>query len=166
MKQNSFKNFYMRRTNLLLWLLIQHLDTSTMFYRSTTIGFVHMSILYTPVNLKFSVILGRFVKHRCWRKTNYSINIDAGGKLTTQLYDKRDDFSFTIVNFPYIWATSHYHLHTGYTSLNWFDMQGPALHTISVWVGVDYWQASWCYRDFYSLVWCQRFASSRDVTVI
>ena len=30
------------------------------------------------------------------------LNIDADGKLTTQLYDKRDDFSFTIVNFPYI----------------------------------------------------------------
>jgi hypothetical protein len=29
-----------------------------------------------------------------------SLNIDADGKLTTQLYDKRDDFSFTIVNFP------------------------------------------------------------------
>jgi hypothetical protein len=28
------------------------------------------------------------------------LNIDAGGKLTTQLYDKRDYFSFTIVNFP------------------------------------------------------------------
>ena len=30
------------------------------------------------------------------------LSIDADGKLTTQLYDKRDDFSFTIVNFPYI----------------------------------------------------------------
>jgi hypothetical protein len=30
------------------------------------------------------------------------LNIDAHGKLKTQLYDKRDDFSFTIVNFPYI----------------------------------------------------------------
>jgi hypothetical protein len=29
------------------------------------------------------------------------LNIDAGGKLTTQLYDKRDDFNLTIVNFPY-----------------------------------------------------------------
>jgi hypothetical protein len=28
------------------------------------------------------------------------LNIDAGGKLTTQLYDKRDYFSFTIVKFP------------------------------------------------------------------
>jgi hypothetical protein len=29
------------------------------------------------------------------------INIDAGGNLTP-LYDKRDDFSFPVVNFPYI----------------------------------------------------------------
>jgi hypothetical protein len=31
---------------------------------------------------------------------NVLLNIDADGKQTTQLYDKRDDFSFTIVNFP------------------------------------------------------------------
>jgi hypothetical protein len=30
------------------------------------------------------------------------LNIDAGGKLTTQLYDKQDYFNFAIVNFPYI----------------------------------------------------------------
>ena len=29
------------------------------------------------------------------------LNINAGEKLTTQLYDKRDDFNFVIVNFPY-----------------------------------------------------------------
>ena len=28
-------------------------------------------------------------------------NIYVNGKLTTQLYDKRDDFNFAIVNFPY-----------------------------------------------------------------
>jgi hypothetical protein len=28
------------------------------------------------------------------------MKIDAGGKLTTQLHDKRDDFSFDIVHFP------------------------------------------------------------------
>jgi hypothetical protein len=32
---------------------------------------------------------------------NVLLNIDAGGKLTTQLYDKRDDFNIAIVNFPY-----------------------------------------------------------------
>jgi hypothetical protein len=29
------------------------------------------------------------------------LNIDAGGKLSIQLYDKRDDLNFAIVNFPY-----------------------------------------------------------------
>jgi hypothetical protein len=33
--------------------------------------------------------------------------IIADGKLTTQLYVKRDDFSFTIVNFPYIHVCSN-----------------------------------------------------------
>ena len=28
--------------------------------------------------------------------------IDSGGKLSTRLYDKRDDFDFHIVNFPYL----------------------------------------------------------------
>ena len=31
-----------------------------------------------------------------------NIDIDINGKLTTQLYDKRDDFSFSTVNFPYL----------------------------------------------------------------
>jgi hypothetical protein len=29
------------------------------------------------------------------------LKLDTNGKLTTQLYDKRDDFNFSIVNFPY-----------------------------------------------------------------
>jgi hypothetical protein len=28
--------------------------------------------------------------------------LDTNGKVTTQLYDKRDDFNFSIVNFPYL----------------------------------------------------------------
>jgi hypothetical protein len=39
-------------------------------------------------------------------------------------------------------------------------MHGPALPMISFWVGVGYWQISRCYRDFDSLIWCQRLASS------
>jgi hypothetical protein len=34
-------------------------------------------------------------------KLNVLLNIDVGGKLTTQLYNKRDYFDFAIVNFPY-----------------------------------------------------------------
>jgi hypothetical protein len=62
------------------------------------------------------------------------------------LYDKRDDFNFAIVDFRKYVATSHYHLHMAYihVSLNGFDIQGRALHTISCWVEVDYWHTNWC----------------------
>ena len=30
------------------------------------------------------------------------LNRDTNGKVTTQLYDKQDDFNFSLVNFPYI----------------------------------------------------------------
>jgi hypothetical protein len=30
------------------------------------------------------------------------VNIDSNGRLTTSLYDKRDDFYFAIVNFPFL----------------------------------------------------------------
>jgi hypothetical protein len=30
------------------------------------------------------------------------LKLDTSGKITTQLYDKRDDFNFSIVNFPYL----------------------------------------------------------------
>jgi hypothetical protein len=30
------------------------------------------------------------------------LKLDINGKLTTQLYDKRDDFNFSIVNFPFL----------------------------------------------------------------
>ena len=30
--------------------------------------------------------------------------IDSGGKLSTRLYDKRDDFNFHIVNFPFLFT--------------------------------------------------------------
>jgi hypothetical protein len=30
------------------------------------------------------------------------LKLETNGKLTTQLYDKLDDFNFSIVNFPYL----------------------------------------------------------------
>ena len=33
---------------------------------------------------------------------NSESSIDSGGKLSTRLYDKRDDFDFHIVNFPFL----------------------------------------------------------------
>jgi hypothetical protein len=32
----------------------------------------------------------------------YFVEIDNGGRLKTKLYDKRDDFTFQIINFPFI----------------------------------------------------------------
>ena len=50
--ETEFIQKLLHEKNLLLWPSIQHLDISTMFYRSTTISSIHMSILYTPVNWK------------------------------------------------------------------------------------------------------------------
>jgi hypothetical protein len=33
------------------------------------------------------------------------LNIDSSGRLTTSLYDKRDDFDFAIVNFPFLYSS-------------------------------------------------------------
>jgi hypothetical protein len=33
------------------------------------------------------------------------LKLDTNGKITTQLYDKWDDFNFSIVNFPYLCST-------------------------------------------------------------
>jgi hypothetical protein len=33
---------------------------------------------------------------------DFHLEIDNGGRLKTKLYDKRDDFTFPIVNFPFI----------------------------------------------------------------
>ena len=34
----------------------------------------------------------------------FLLKIDSDGRLTTTLYDKRDDFDFAIVNFPFSWS--------------------------------------------------------------
>jgi hypothetical protein len=38
------------------------------------------------------------------------LNIDSNGRLTTTLYNKRDAFSFTIVNFPFLSSTYNIHI--------------------------------------------------------
>ena len=47
------------------------------------------------------------------------LEIDSEGRLRTKLYDKRDDFNFPIVNFPFKYvATFQQHLHMEYISLS------------------------------------------------
>ena len=41
---------------------------------------------------------------RCASYLDILLNIDSDGRLTTTLYDKRDDFDFAIVNFPFLYS--------------------------------------------------------------
>jgi hypothetical protein len=68
-----------------------------MFYQSTTINSIHMSILYTPVNLKLKTPQNHLLL------LLLNIHVDVDGKLTTQLYDKRD---YSILQL----STSHIHV--------------------------------------------------------
>jgi hypothetical protein len=59
------------------------------------------------------------------------LKLDTNGKITTQLYDKLDDFNFSIVNFPYLCSNSPASLHMVYIYRSLFDMQELVRHTIS-----------------------------------
>ena len=50
------------------------------------------------------------------------LEIDSEGRLRTKLYDKRYDFNFLIVNFPFIWQNSSSNLHMDYISLSCYDI--------------------------------------------
>ena len=45
----------------------------------------------------------------------------SNGTVSTKIYDKRDDFDFAIVNFPFWMAMSPGVPHMGYTYLNLLD---------------------------------------------
>jgi hypothetical protein len=53
--------------------------------------------------------------------------IYADGKLTTQLYDKRDEFKSFIVSFPYLCSNIPF----SPVSISWFSMQENVLHMIN-----------------------------------
>ena len=57
--------------------------------------------------------------------------VDSGGKLSTRLYDKRDDFDFHIVNFPYLSSnipSGPSYVYTFHSSLDMHD----AAHTMMI----------------------------------
>jgi hypothetical protein len=78
-------------------------------------------------------------------------------KQTIQLYDKRDYFNFSIVNFPHLYiATFHHHLHMVSIFCTWLDRRICKslfyLRSFFPFEAGD-WQTSWCYRGFYNLVY-------------
>ena len=67
---------------------------------------------------------------------------DKHGHLTIKLYDKRDDFDFPIVNFPFLDSNIPASPPTVFTCRSWYDIQGlvPTI-TISV-IDVVCWQTN------------------------
>jgi hypothetical protein len=66
------------------------------------------------------------------------LKLDTNDKITTQLYDKRDDFNFSIVNFLTYVVIFQRHQHMVYIYLSLFDIQELARHTISFWFEAVY----------------------------
>jgi hypothetical protein len=94
---------YMRRMNILLLPSIQHLDISTMFIDQQLLGpFIYR--FYIPRELEIKDTTEPFTPALYLDALS---NIDARGKVATQLYDKRDDFNFTIINLTYICSNTH-----------------------------------------------------------
>jgi hypothetical protein len=83
-----------------------NIDRSTMFRlinNKQFYSYVDHSIY--PVNVKLKTPTSASYMY-----LDILLHIDAYGKLTTQLYDKRDDFNFPLSTFHIHVATSHYHL--------------------------------------------------------
>jgi hypothetical protein len=119
------KLLHEKKKNLLLWPSIRHFDISTTFYLLTIINSIRMSIRHIPMIWKSKT-------PQCSTSASYLdvlLKLDTNGKITTQLYDKRVDFNFSIVNFPYL--CSNMCVVCIYRSL--FVMQELARHTSSFW---------------------------------
>jgi hypothetical protein len=83
MKQISFKNLYMRRINLFLW------PYSTFRYIDNVLS-INNDQFHSYVDSEYPSELE--IKDTTESSTSsVLVKIDAGGKLTTQLYDKQGD---------------------------------------------------------------------------
>ena len=72
--------------------------------------------------------------------------IDSGGKLSTRLYDKRDDFDFHIVNFPFLSSTYHQALLMVCIFHSSLDMHDAA-HTMMISdIATSAWLIDFCHK--------------------
>jgi hypothetical protein len=90
----------MRRINLLLWPSIQHLD---LLIKNDHFHSYVDSIYPSELEIKDTIESPTSASY-----LDVLLNIDVGGKLSTQLYDKRNDFEFAIVNFPHRYVKSRF----------------------------------------------------------
>ena len=78
------------------------------------------------------------------------INIDNKGKLQTKIYDKRDDFNFPIVNFPFLAVIYLFLLRMAYMFHNLYAMLELHLVMKIFLTGENCSQKSWWIRDTFS----------------
>jgi hypothetical protein len=95
------------------------------------------------------------------------LKLDTNGKITTQLYDKRDDFNFSIVNFPYLCSNIPASPVYGVYILQ-LILYARACSTYNQFLvrGRLYWQISWCRRGVNCLIYRQLSANSMVITTI
>jgi hypothetical protein len=88
------------------------------------------------------------------------LTIDSNGRLTTTLYDKRDDF----INFSFLYTCSNIPLSSVYgvysMSPGWFDTQERVLRMKTFQSESNYWQKSSCCRVITNLVWSHQILRS------
>ena len=100
MKQNLYRNCYGIKTKKKLAvyfnLTYRYIDDVLSINNDNFHNYVH---LIYPDEL---AIKDTTESDRCASYLNILLNIDSDGRLTTTLYDKRDDFDFAIVNFPFL----------------------------------------------------------------
>jgi hypothetical protein len=135
MKQNSFKNYNMWRMKFLLCLSFQHshIHVLTIFYLSIKSSSIYISIPYIPVNPKLETQPNHLLLF------THVLKIYAGGRLRPNCMTNGMvsilPLSTSPMHFSNIQLQPAYGV---YISLNFFDMQRPANHTIHFWVGVDH----------------------------
>ena len=72
--------------------------------------------------------------------------IGSGGKLSTRLYDKRDDFDFHVVNFPYLSSNIPSGPSYGGTFHSSLDMHDAA-HTVMISdIATSAWLINFCHK--------------------
>jgi hypothetical protein len=91
------------------------------------------------------------------------LNIDSNGRLTTTLYDKRDDFDFAIVNFLSMYSVVIYNFHLLMMCISpsWFDTQEHDLHMRTFQNKTNYWPIYAKWFVSYSFLNC-RFYTGFD----
>ena len=72
--------------------------------------------------------------------------IDSGGKLSTRLYDKRDDFDFHIVNFPILSSNIPSGPSYGHKFRSSSDMQDTARITMLLDIAPSAWLIDFCHK--------------------